>query len=174
MRRPAATDRTLDRIARWRGICRDLTVRSTFIVGFPGETDAEFEALLRFLTDANLDRVGCFAYSDVDGAAANDLPDPVPESVKQERLERLMEHQASISTRRLAEKVGRSLEVLIDRVEADGAVGRTRGDAPEIDGVVYVNGTKCRPGDRFEVQVTDADTHDLYATRVKAPSNRIL
>jgi ribosomal protein S12 methylthiotransferase len=174
MRRPAATDRTLERIERWRTICPDVTIRSTFIVGFPGETDAEFEELLGFLSAANLDRVGCFAYSDVDGAAANDLPDPVPESVKQERLERLMQHQASISTRRLADKVGTTLEVLIDTVEADGAVGRTQGDAPEIDGVVYINSPRCRAGDRFDVKVTDADTHDLYATRVKAPNNRIL
>src|SRR5262249_9565371 len=115
----------------------------------------------------------CFAYSDVDGAAANNLPDPVPESVKHERLGRLMEHQALISTRRLANKVGRTIEVLVDAVDTDGAIGRTRGDAPEIDGVVYIDSAKCRSGDRFDVKVTDADAHDLYATRVK-PSNRIL
>jgi ribosomal protein S12 methylthiotransferase len=174
MRRPAATDRTLERIARWRAICPELTIRSTFIVGFPGETEAEFEALLRFLDDANLDRVGCFAYSDVDGAAANELPGPVPEAVKQVRLERLMTHQAGISSSRLAEKVGRSIEIIVDRVEPNGAIGRSKGDAPEIDGVVYVDSTACRPGDRFEVKVTDADTHDLYATRSGRPGARIL
>src|SRR5882672_257243 len=118
MKRPASSENNLERIRAWREICPDITIRSTFIVGFPGETEAEFEELLQFLEDAQLDRVGCFAYSAVDGAAANHLPDPVPESVKQERLERLMQHQASISTRRLADKVGKTLEVLIDKVEA--------------------------------------------------------
>ncbi len=164
MRRPAAADRTLERITSWRESCPDLTIRSTFIVGFPGETDAEFEALLRFLSDANLDRVGCFAYSDVDGAAANDLPDPIPEEIKQERLARLMEHQAAISTQRLATKVGKVMPVLIDAVDADGAVGRSRGDAPEIDGCVYVDSVACAPGDLIEVVIDEADTHDLYAT----------
>jgi len=166
MRRPAAADRTLERIARWREICPDLTIRSTFIVGFPGETDAEFDALLEFLTDADMDRVGCFAYSDVDGAAANELPDPVPDEVKQHRLARLMEHQAQISSRRLASKIGRQMQVLIDSVSDDGAVGRSRGDAPEIDGSVYVESVACRPGDLIEVTINDADTHDLYATVV--------
>jgi ribosomal protein S12 methylthiotransferase len=142
----------------------ELTIRSTFICGFPGETDAEFEALLQFLTDADLDRVGCFAYSDVDGAAANELPDAVPETVKQERLERLMLHQAQISTRRLAAKVGRRMEVLIDSVDADGAIGRSLGDAPEIDGCVYVDSTDCGPGDLIDVTIVEADTHDLFAT----------
>ncbi len=168
MRRPAAADRTLERIAKWRSICPDLTIRSTFIVGFPGETDAEFDALLAFLSDANLDRVGCFAYSDVDGAAANDLPDPVPDAVKQERLERLMLHQQQISERRLAAKVGRTVQVLIDEINADGAVGRAPGDAPEIDGRVYVDHADCRAGDLIDVTVTRADTHDLYATAVSA------
>jgi len=164
MRRPAASDRTLERIAAWRRTCPELTIRSTFIVGFPGETDAEFEALLEFLTEADLDRVGCFAYSDVDGAAANELPNPVPESVKQERLERLMTHQAQISTRRLAAKVGRRIQVLIDSVDEDGAIGRSRGDAPEIDGVVYVDTVDCRSGDLIDATIAEADTHDLYAS----------
>jgi ribosomal protein S12 methylthiotransferase len=168
MRRPAAADRTLERITAWRDVCPELTIRSTFIVGFPGETEAEFESLLQFLTDAQLDRVGCFAYSDVEGAAANDLPDPVPEGVKQERLRRLMEHQAEISTRRLAAKVGRRMQVLIDAVDENGAVGRSRGDAPEIDGFVYVDSVECRPGDLIDVEITDADTHDLYGTTVAA------
>jgi ribosomal protein S12 methylthiotransferase len=164
MRRPAASDRTLERIAKWRAICPDLTIRSTFIVGFPGESDAEFDALLQFLTDADLDRVGCFAYSDVDGAAANELPGAVGESVKQERLERLMMHQAQISARRLEAKVGRHMQVLIDSVDDEGAVGRSRGDAPEIDGCVYVDSIDCRPGDFVDVTIVDAGTHDLHAT----------
>ena len=164
MRRPAAADRTLERIVSWRKVCPDLTIRSTFIVGFPGETDAEFETLLQFLSAADLDRVGCFAYSNVDGAAANELPDPVPEALKQERLARLMEHQAEISTRRLSSKVGKTTQVLIDTVGPDGAVGRSRGDAPEIDGYVYVDSVDCAPGDLIDVVIDDADTHDLYAT----------
>jgi ribosomal protein S12 methylthiotransferase len=173
MRRPAATDRTLDRIARWRAECPDLTIRSTFIVGFPGETEAEFERLLEFLSAAELDRVGCFAYSPVEGAAANELPDPVPEPVKQERMARFMAHQAAISERRLATRVGRTLEVLVDRVDEDeGAVGRTRGDAPEIDGVVYLDsGRVLAPGERVQVEITRADTHDLYG-RVVEPRGK--
>jgi ribosomal protein S12 methylthiotransferase len=164
MRRPAASERTLERIAAWRDVCPELTIRSTFIVGFPGETDADFDDLLQFLTDADLDRVGCFAYSDVEGATANGLPDHVPEAVKQERLARLMEHQADISTRRLAAKVGRRLQVLVDSVDAEGTVARSRGDAPEIDGLVYVDSIDCRPGELIDVTITDSDTHDLYAT----------
>lgn len=165
MRRPAATEKTLERIARWRSICPDVAIRSTFIVGFPGETDAEFETLLQFLTEANLDRVGCFAYSDVDGAAANELPDPVAEEVKQDRLERLMHHQARISARRLAAKVGRTMRVLVDRVDADGAVARSSADAPDIDGCVYIDSPDCRVGDFVDVRIVRANTHDLYATR---------
>jgi ribosomal protein S12 methylthiotransferase len=164
MRRPAAAEKTLERVAGWRSVCPDIAIRSTFIVGFPGETDEEFEALLEFLTEANLDRVGCFAYSDVDGAAANELPDPVPEVVKQERLERLMQHQALISERRMADKVGRRLRVLIDRVEGDVAVARSSADAPDIDGCVYVDSTDPKPGDFVDVEIVDADTYDLYAT----------
>ncbi len=164
MRRPAATDKTLDRIAKWRQICPNLTIRSTFIVGFPGETDAEFEALLQFLDDANLDRVGCFAYSAVEGASANDLPDPIPEDVKQARLAQLMERQANISAARLAAKVGSRMQVLIDTVDQDGAISRSYGDAPEIDGRVFVDSTQCGPGELVEVEIIGADTHDLHAT----------
>ena len=164
MRRPAASERTIERIAAWRDVCPELTIRSAFIVGFPGETDADFDDLLQFLTNADLDRVGCFAYSDVEGATANGLPDHVPEAVKQERLARLMEHQADISTRRLAAKVGRRLQVLVDSVDAEGTVARSRGDAPEIDGLVYVDSIDCRPGELIDVTITDSDTHDLYAT----------
>ncbi len=174
MRRPAATDRTLSRIAKWRSICPDLTIRSTFIVGFPGETEADFRELLQFLSEADLDRVGAFAYSDVEGAAANALPDPVPDALKSERLGRLMEHQAAISTRRLAERIGASMEVLIDRIEDNVAVGRSRGDAPEIDGLVYVSTTQVRPGQRIKVVVTGADTHDLFADWVAPPKHRII
>jgi len=164
MRRPAAAEKTLERIAGWRSLCPDIAIRSTFIVGFPGETDAEFEALLEFLTDANLDRVGCFAYSDVEGAAANELPDPVPEEVKRERLERLMEHQAQISERRMAAKIGRTMRVLVDGVEDDVAVARSSADAPEIDGCVYIGSRDLSAGDFVDVEIVDADTHDLYAT----------
>jgi ribosomal protein S12 methylthiotransferase len=174
MKRPAATEKTLQRIARWRSICPDLVIRSTFIVGFPGETDAEFEQLLDFLTQAELDRVGCFAYSEVAGAAANELPDAVPESVKQVRLAALMEHQAAISRRRLAAKIGQTLEVLIDETTPERAIARSRGDAPEIDGNVYVEPTDCRPGERIRVKITGADTHDLFGVRTPPPARRIL
>jgi ribosomal protein S12 methylthiotransferase len=167
MRRPAAAERTLERIAAWRERCPDLTLRSTFIVGFPGETDAEFEALLTFLDDAQIDRAGCFAYSDVDGAAANALPDPVPEDVKQSRLERFMAHQAGISAARLARKVGREIDVLVDSVTPEAIVARSTADAPEVDGVVYVRaGTQhgpVRAGEMIRVRVTGANTHDLEA-----------
>ena len=165
MKRPAAAANTLERIARWRAICPDLTIRSTFIVGFPGETDAEFEDLLSFLEQAQLDRVGCFQYSPVDGARANALPDAVPEALKQERWERFMETQARISARRLAVRVGRELEVLVDQV-ADGiAVARSHADAPEIDGVVRIaDGGGLTPGDRVRVRVTASDAYDLTAS----------
>ena len=164
MRRPAAAEKTLDRIAAWRAVCPDVTIRSTFIVGFPGETDAEFETLLEFLTEADLDRVGCFAYSDVDGAAANDLPDPILDDVKHERLERLMSHQAQISERRMTAKIGRTMRVLVDAVDDDGAVARSSADAPEIDGRVYVDSMDLEPGQFVDVEIVGADTHDLYAT----------
>ena len=164
MKRPAAAENTLARLQNWRRICPDLTLRSTFIVGFPGETDADFEALLDFLTAAQLDRVGAFTYSPVEGAAANRLPDAVPEPLKQERLERLMAHQAAISAARLQQKIGRTLEVLVDAVDEEGPIARSAGEAPEIDGVIYLDAAPdVKPGDKLRVVVTDADEHDLYA-----------
>lgn len=164
MKRPAAAENTLARLQNWRRICPDLTLRSTFIVGFPGETDADFEALLDFLTAAQLDRVGAFTYSPVEGAAANRLPDAVPEPLKQERLERLMAHQAAISAARLQQKIGRTLEVLVDAVDEEGPIARSAGEAAEIDGVIYLDAAPdVKPGDKLRVVVTDADEHDLYA-----------
>ena len=149
MKRPGAVDKTLERIQRWREICPDITIRSTFIVGFPGETEAEFEELLDFLDEAQLDRVGAFAYSPVDGAAANALPDPVPEDVKQERLARFMERQAEISEAKLADKVGSVQRCLVDAVDGDLAIARSMADAPEIDGLVQIqNATRSRPAAR--------------------------
>jgi len=163
MRRPAATEKVLDRIHSWRAQCPDLTLRSTFIVGFPGETEAEFEELLAFLDEAELDRVGCFTYSPVAGAAANDLPDPVPEALKQERYERFMERQQAISTRRLQGRVGREIEVLIDEVDEAGAIGRSSADAPEIDGRVHIPGASdLTPGDWVKGVVSRADEYDLW------------
>lgn len=164
MRRPAAAEKVLERIQRWRAQCPDLTLRSTFIVGFPGETEEDFELLLEFIEEAMLDRVGAFAYSPVEGAAANALPGAVPEEVKQERLERFMARQAEISAARLQGKIGRRLQVLVDEVGEAGATARSISDAPEIDGLVYVDGaSEARPGDFLNVEVTDADAHDLWA-----------
>ena len=164
MKRPAATEKTLERIAAWRAICPDITIRSTFIAGFPGETEAEFEELLAFLEQAQLDRVGCFAYSPVEGAAANALADHVPEPLKQERVARFMAVQADISAAKLAKRVGRIEEVLIDMVSANGAVGRTKSDAPEIDGQVHISGRHTRqPGELATVRITGAEAHDLHA-----------
>lgn len=165
MKRPGSADRTLERIRKWREICPDLTIRSTFIVGFPGETEEEFEELLQFLRDAQLDRVGCFTYSDVEGAKANELPDPVPEEVKQQRYARFMEVQQEISAARLQAKIGRTLSVLIDEVDEEGAIGRSYADAPEIDGLVYLNGEfNVQPGDRVDVLIEHADEYDLWGT----------
>lgn len=164
MRRPGDIGGTLERIRQWREICPDLAIRSTFIVGFPGETDDDFQMLLDFLEAAQLDRVGCFTYSAVEGAAANALPGAVPEEIKQERLSILMETQAGISARRLAGKIDRKITVLVDEVDEDGAVARSHLDAPEIDGVVYIpDGHVLEVGQFAEVVVTDADEHDLWA-----------
>jgi ribosomal protein S12 methylthiotransferase len=164
MKRPANAENNLDRIRDWRRSCPDLTIRSTFIVGFPGETEAEFGELLRFLEAAQLDRVGCFAYSPVEGAAANALPDPVPQKTGEERRARFMAVQERISARRLAAKVGRVATVLIDAVHATGATGRSAGDAPEIDGVVHVRkAAGATPGEFMQVRITGSDSHDLYA-----------
>jgi len=167
MRRPAAAENTLERIFRWRDECPELTLRSTFIVGFPGESDADFQLLLDFLQQARLDRVGCFQYSPVKGARANDLPGQVPESINQERWHQLMQTQAKISSDRLQEKVGRQLEVLVDEVGIHGAIARSHADAPEIDGVVNItDGQSLQPGDLLQVKVTAAHDYDLSAVKV--------
>ena len=163
MKRPAATEKTLDRIRTWRELCSDITLRSTFIVGFPGETDADFEELLQFLQIAQLDRVGCFQYSPVDGAAANDLDNHVPEELKQERWKRFMETQQEISTQKLQAKIGQKLEVLVDEANAEGIVARSAADAPEIDGNVFLEpNPEVQAGDFIQVKIHDADEYDLY------------
>jgi ribosomal protein S12 methylthiotransferase len=163
MKRPASSENNLARIKAWRDICPDITIRSTFITGFPGETEEDFQMLLDFLQEAQLDRVGCFAYSAVDGAAANALPNAVPEELKQERLARFMEVQEAISAEKLQRRVGRLETVLVDEVNGDEAIARTMSDAPEIDGVVYLADAEgLNPGDLVEVQITDADGHDLW------------
>ncbi|MCL6714297.1 30S ribosomal protein S12 methylthiotransferase RimO [Pseudomonas sp. R2.Fl] len=173
MKRPGAVDKTLERVQRWRAMCPELTLRSTFIVGFPGETEAEFEALLDFLDEAQLDRVGAFAYSPVEGAAANALPDPVPEGVKQERLARFMERQAAISAARLEAKIGSVQRCLVDLLEDDIAVARSSADAPEIDGLVHIqNGGELglKPGQFVDVEITDSDEHDLFGDAIAPPA----
>ena len=165
MKRPAATEKTLDRIARWRDLCPDLTIRSTFIVGYPGETEAEFETLLQFIETAQLDRVGCFQYSAVKGAAANALPDPVPEEIKEDRWQQFMALQQSISASKLQRKVGTTRQILIDTVSDEGSTGRTQADAPEIDGVVHLPGvTEFQPGELVEAEITAADEYDLWVS----------
>ena len=167
MRRPAATEKVLERLADWRRICPDLVLRSTFIVGFPGETEADFAQLLEFIGEAQLDRVGCFAYSPVHGAAANELPNPVPDQVKEERRERFMAVQAEISRAKLSARVGQRLTVLVDEVEEDHVIARSHADAPEIDGSVIIDGPwELEPGDFIEVNVTGSAEHDLYAEPV--------
>ncbi|MBX3666443.1 MAG: 30S ribosomal protein S12 methylthiotransferase RimO [Burkholderiales bacterium] len=164
MKRPANAEGTLKRIQAWRAACPGLTIRSTFVVGFPGETDSEFEDLLGFLEEAQLDRVGCFAYSPVEGAAANALPDPVPEELKEERRARFMAVQEKISAARLKRKVGRSMTVLVDETGKNGAIARSSADAPEIDGRVIIRqGAKLKPGEFVQVRITRSDAHDLWA-----------
>ncbi|NEX88274.1 30S ribosomal protein S12 methylthiotransferase RimO [Aeromonas rivipollensis] len=168
MKRPGTVERTLERIQKWREICPEITLRSTFIVGFPGETEEEFQMLLDFIDKAELDRVGCFKYSPVEGAKANELPDPVPEDVQEERFQRFMELQQQVSVRKLARKVGQEMTVLIDEVDEEGATGRSFADAPEIDGLVYLNGeTGLKPGDLVKVRIDEADEYDLWASLVK-------
>ena len=165
MKRPGAVDRTLERIRNWRTICPELTIRSTFIVGFPGETEDEFEELLDFLDEAQLDRVGAFAYSPVTGARANDLPDPVPEEVKQDRLARFMARQAEISAARLDAKIGSVQQVIVDTIDGELALARSMADAPEIDGLVQVQDGReagLKPGDFASVRILGSDEHDLY------------
>lgn len=168
MRRPANAENNLMRIQQWRQICPDITLRSTFIVGFPGETEDEFEELLAFLQEAQLDRVGCFTYSPVEGATANRLPDPVPEEIKQDRRARFMQLQEGISRQRLATKVGRRMTVMIDEMAEDQVIARSSADAPEIDGLIYLEkNNHGQPGDFIEVEITDSDAHDLFATMIK-------
>jgi len=173
MKRPANAENNLERIRRWREICPDLTLRSTFIIGFPGETDAEFEQLLEFLEQAQLDRVGCFAYSAVDGAAANALPDPVPEEIKEERRARFMAVQERISCARLKAKVGRTCDVLVDEIHGNAAIARSASDAPEIDGLVHVrDGKRLKPGEFVRVRITRSDQHDLWGAPVERVEDR--
>ncbi|MFC5707518.1 30S ribosomal protein S12 methylthiotransferase RimO [Aeromonas eucrenophila] len=168
MKRPGTVERTLERILKWREICPEITLRSTFIVGFPGETEEEFQMLLDFIDKAELDRVGCFKYSPVEGAKANELPDPVPEDIQEERFQRFMELQQQVSIRKLARKVGKEMTVLIDEVDEEGATGRSFADAPEIDGLVYLNGeTGLKPGDLVKVRIDEADEYDLWASLVE-------
>jgi ribosomal protein S12 methylthiotransferase len=164
MKRPANAENVLERIRTWRSICPDLTIRSTFITGFPGETDEDFEMLLNFLEEAQLDRVGAFAYSPVEGAEANQLADPVPDEVREERRMRLMEFQEDISTQRLERWIGREITVLVDEIDEEGALARSCADAPEVDGLVIIpNGDGLEPGEFARVRITDCDVHDLYA-----------
>ncbi|HEA3200217.1 TPA: 30S ribosomal protein S12 methylthiotransferase RimO [Aeromonas veronii] len=167
MKRPGTVERTLERIQKWREICPQITLRSTFIVGFPGETEEDFQMLLDFIDKAELDRVGCFKYSPVEGALANELPDPVPEAVQEERFQRFMELQQQVSIRKLARKVGQEMIVIIDEVDEEGATGRSFADAPEIDGLVYLNGeTGLKPGDMVKVRIDESDEYDLWASLI--------
>ncbi len=167
MRRPGGHERLLERIRSWRAQVPDLALRSTFIVGFPGETDADFEALLDWIAQAELDRVGCFKYENVAGAPANALPGQIPEEVKEERWHRFMQAQQAVSAKRMAAKIGRRIDVLIDEVDEEGAIGRSAADAPEIDGAVFLNGdTGVAAGDIVEVEVEHAEDYDLWGSRV--------
>jgi ribosomal protein S12 methylthiotransferase len=164
MKRPASAENNLLRINKWREVCPDITIRSTFIVGFPGETEAEFEALLDFLEEAQLDRVGCFKYSPVNGASANLLEGQVPEDIKEERLQKFMETQARISHQKLESKVGQTFTVLVDSHDGDYAIARSMADAPDIDGKVYLrDGKLLKPGDFVDVKIESYDQHDLFA-----------
>jgi ribosomal protein S12 methylthiotransferase len=168
MRRPAAQEKTAARIAKWRDICPDLAIRSTFIVGFPGETDEDFEFLLQWLGEAKITRAGCFKYEPVAGAAANALGSPVPEAVKDERWRRFMEAQKAVSASLLAARVGQEIDVLVDEADDDGAIGRSSWDAPEIDGSVFLDGEDgLKPGDIVRAKIVEADEYDLWAERCR-------
>ncbi len=168
MKRPAAAENTLYRIKAWRDICPDITIRSTFIVGFPGESKEDFDELLEFLDEAQLDRVGCFKYSDVDGARANELPNAIPEDIKEERWERFMDKQNQVSAKKLENKVGKTLEVLIDEVNENEAIGRSHADAPEIDGQVIIeNASNLHPGDQVNVLIETSGDYDLWGKIAK-------
>ena len=167
MKRPGKIDRTLERIKQWRKICPDLTLRSTFIVGFPGETEEDFQMLLDFLKEAQLDRVGCFKFSPVEGAPATEMADQVPEDVKEERFHRFMQLQQEISAERLKQKIGQTLDVIVDEIDDEGIIGRTKADAPEVDGLVYIeslSGTPVKVGEFIKVTITHSDEYDLWGT----------
>ncbi len=167
MKRPGKIDRTLERIKQWREICPDLTLRSTFIVGFPGETEEDFQMLLDFLKEAQLDRVGCFKFSPVEGAPATEMADQVPEDVKEERFHRFMQLQQEISAERLKQKIGQTLDVIVDEIDDEGIIGRTKSDAPEVDGLVYIenlSGTPVKVGEFIKVTITHSDEYDLWGT----------
>lgn len=167
MKRPGSIDRTLERIKQWREICPDLTLRSTFIVGFPGETEEDFQLLLDFLKEAQLDRVGCFKFSPVEGAPATEMADQVPEDVKEERFHRFMQLQQEISANRLKQKIGKTLDVLVDEIDDEGIIGRSKADAPEVDGLVYVDnlsGIHVKVGDVIKVTITNSDEYDLWGS----------
>ena len=167
MKRPGSIDRTLERIKQWREICPNLTLRSTFIVGFPGETEEDFQLLLDFLKEAQLDRVGCFKFSPVEGAPATEMADQVPEDVKEERFHRFMQLQQEISANRLKQKIGKTLDVLVDEIDEEGIIGRTKADAPEVDGLVYVDnlsGINVKVGDVIKVTITNSDEYDLWGS----------
>ena len=167
MKRPGKIDRTLERIKQWREICPDLTLRSTFIVGFPGETEEDFQMLLDFLKEAQLDRVGCFKFSPVEGAPATEMEDQVPEDVKEERFHRFMQLQQEISAERLKQKIGQTLDVIVDEIDNEGIIGRTKADAPEVDGLVYIenlSGTPVKVGEFIKVTITHSDEYDLWGT----------
>lgn len=167
MKRPGKIDRTLERIKQWREICPDLTLRSTFIVGFPGETEEDFQMLLDFLKEAQLDRVGCFKFSPVEGAPATEMADQVPEDVKEERFHRFMQLQQEISAERLKQKIGQTLDVIVDEIDDEGIIGRTKADAPEVDGLVYIenlSGTPVKVGEFIKVTITNSDEYDLWGT----------
>ena len=167
MKRPGKIDRTLERIKQWREICPDLTLRSTFIVGFPGETEEDFQMLLDFLKEAQLDRVGCFKFSPVEGAPATEMTDQVPEDVKEERFHRFMQLQQEISAERLKQKIGQTLDVIVDEIDNEGIIGRTKADAPEVDGLVYIenlSGAPVKVGEFIKVTITHSDEYDLWGT----------
>ena len=167
MKRPGKIDRTLERIKQWREICPDLTLRSTFIVGFPGETEEDFQMLLDFLKEAQLDRVGCFKFSPVEGAPATEMADQVPEDIKEERFHRFMLLQQEISAERLKQKIGQTLDVIVDEIDDEGIIGRTKADAPEVDGLVYIenlSGTSVKVGEFIKVTITHSDEYDLWGT----------
>ena len=167
MKRPGKIDRTLERIKQWREICPNLTLRSTFIVGFPGETEEDFQMLLDFLKEAQLDRVGCFKFSPVEGAPATEMADQVPEDVKEERFHRFMQLQQEISAERLKQKIGQTLDVIVDEIDDEGIIGRTKADAPEVDGLVYIenlSGTPVKVGEFIKVTITHSDEYDLCGT----------